>query len=397
MKLTWRTAFRIVVSLSVLSACGAPVEPPTTVPPGTETPDAGPADGGTENPNTDAGVPPTGLPILGNGTHQMNGVVLKQILGGEDGLYEPRDVAVNPALDGQLWVPNYGDSSMTILSNLDKPGQSVKKKAGYYNFHFMPKPSAMAFGRPNRMATVHEEDEKTQGENGTPADFMGPSLWPTDSNFEGGHASHLDMLHNSPNAMGIAWDRDNVYWVFDGYHKSITRYDFAQEHEPGGDDHSQGAIERYVEGEVSYVPDVSSHMEFDQSSKLLYIADTGNSRIAVLDTKIGVPGDSLSPNYDRCVQRRMEGGVIKTLVSEAAAGLQRPSGLALRDGILYVSDNATSKIFAFNLKGELVDWLDLSAEVRSGGLMGMDFDAQGRLYVVDARDNRLLQISVRPN
>ena len=35
---------------------------------------------------------------------------------------------------------------------------------------------------------------------------MGPTLWDGNLNiYDGGHASHLDMLHNSPNGAGIAW------------------------------------------------------------------------------------------------------------------------------------------------------------------------------------------------
>ena len=40
------------------------------------------------------------------------------------------------------------------------------------------------------------------------ANFMGLTLW--DGNlkeWEGGHLSHLDMLHNSPNGAGIAWEQ----------------------------------------------------------------------------------------------------------------------------------------------------------------------------------------------
>src|SRR5690606_38485909 len=116
--------------------------------------------------------------------------------------------------------------------------------------------------------------------------------------YDSGHASHLDMLHNSPNGVGIAWDHDNVYWLFDGFHESITRYDFRNDHGLGGEDHRDGIIRRYVEGEVSYVPEVTAGMEIDHATGLLYFSDPGNARIAVLDTTSGAPGGPIGPNYD---------------------------------------------------------------------------------------------------
>ena len=161
----------------------------------------------------------------------------------------------------------------------------------------MPKPAALAFGKPGFMATAHDTDQVTQAS--TPADFMGPSLWTTGDEFEGGHESHMDMLHNSPDATGIAWDRENIYWVFDGYHRAITRYDFRADHGPAGSDHRDGITARYVDGELSYEKGVSSHLELDHTTGLLYIAETSAGRIAVLDTQTGTKGSSVSPNYAR--------------------------------------------------------------------------------------------------
>jgi hypothetical protein len=71
--------------------------------------------------------------------------------------------------------------------------------------------------------------------------------------------------------------------------------------------------------------------------------------------------------------------------------VERPSGVELHDGLLFVSDNATSEISAWTLEGEQVDALQL--DVAPGGLMGFTFDDVGRLYVVDAIANRLLRVS----
>lgn len=377
------SALAICCSLGLLlAACGEPQQQQMTNLPEV---DAGIPDAG--NPI----VPKVGVPVLGSGAHTIASIELKQIAGTADGLNNPRDVAFNPQSPTDLWIPNFTDRGMVILKAAGTPQQTKIRKAGPGGEHFMPHPSAMAFGVPGRMATAHEEDKSTQ--QGTPADFMGPSLWTTDATFEAGHSSHYDMLHNSPNAVGIAWEKDNVYWVFDGYHHAITRYDFASDHGPGGDDHSDGYIARHVEGQVSYVKGVSSHMEFDRDTKKLYIADTGNHRIAVLDTTTGKAGPSIGPNYDGCVQYRATGTMIATFFDGA---LKKPSGIALYDGLIYVSDNETSQVLAFDKNAQLVDYVDLSAEIKPGSLQGITFDAQGKLYVVDGLDSRVFQISAKP-
>ena len=205
------------------------------------------------------------------------------------------------------------------------------------------------------------------------------------------------MMHNSPLGMGIAWEKENTYWIFDGYHSSITRYSFNGDHGPGGTEHDDGEVARMVEGQIKRFKDVPSHMEFDHSTKLLYIADTGNNRVAMLDSQTGYRGADLpwSENYDctqvRCSDyHRVENVVLSTFADGESLGLTSPSGLALYDGNVYISDNATSTIYAFNGSGEVIDYLVLNR--RSGSIMGIEFDSQGWLYVVDNSDNEILRI-----
>lgn len=359
---------------------------------------AGDAGVATDTPPAVVDAGPQGLPVLGRNTHREDAVTVRVIATAEHSLATPRDVAFNPESPRELWVANYGDSSMTILRNAGADDQDFSNRAGPQHTHFMSHVSCLAFGTAGILATAHEEDDFTQGPppRGTPADFMGPTLWLSGyDDFDGGHASHIDMLHNSPNAQGIAWEADNIYWVIDGYHHAITRYDFRAPHEPGGTDHSGALVQRFAEGEVGYLEGVSGHVEFDHDHDRVYFADPANHRIASLDPSKGRMTTTISPNYDGSTQRRMMGAVTTTLFDGATVGMMAPSGLALSGGNLYVSDNATSRIYAISLAGEVIDWVDLSASVPAGGLQGLTLDEQGRIYVVDSAGDRLLEISAR--
>lgn len=348
-----------------------------------------PHDAGTTAP--DAGTAPTGVPILGNGTHSITAVQLDVIAAPSVGHVTPTDLAFHPHRPGELWVIDQGDNSVWIAANAGTPQQSaVWRLDAQSGSHFLARPSSLAFGANGNFATSQDEDRITQAT--TPSDFMGPTLWSSDLQiFDAGHAGHLDMLHNSPAGKGVAWEQNNVYWIFDGHHASITRYDFASDHGPGGSDHSDGIVARFAEGQVQEDRVVPSHLDLHHATNRLFIADTGNNRIAVLDISSGTAGAAINPNYDGTQQYRMDGATITTLIDGAQAGLQKPCGLELHDGKLFVSDNQQSRFYAFDLNGTLLDYLDTG--LPAGSLMGFDFDAQGNLWFVDAAADRVLRIS----
>jgi len=309
--------------------------------------------------------------LLGNG--DIGNVDIIDVATEQDGLSMPSDIAFHPD-KGTAWITNRDDDSMVVLTDPDTPDQ----ESDYYwsangSNHFLAKPAALAFSLDNYdFATIHEEDELTQGIGGTPEDFMGPTLWTGKQwQFDGGHSSHLDMLHNSPNGVGIAWVEGNAYYVFDGYHDSITFYDFHDDHGLGGADHSDGEILRCVEGEVSYVEGVGSHLVYDDNDELLYIADSGNNRIAVLDTTTGEMGGVLTPNYDGLGPgnfNHIDDAELDTLIDGVDHGLELPSGLEIHDDIIYVGDNATGWIHAFMMDGTYITGLDLGLD--AGALQG---------------------------
>jgi hypothetical protein len=344
--------------------------------------------------------PLPGIPVLGTGANDLSGIEMTEVGNSSDGLEVPRDLAFNPTVPGELWVANLaatrGDERMVVYQNAGTSTQTSTSYNSQGSKHFFASPSSLAFGLTGEFATSHETDDFTQGPEGTPKDFMGPTLYSTQKpQYDAGHGGHLDMLHNSPLGMGIAWETERVYWVFDGYHDSITRYDFKDDHGLGGTDHEDGVVRRYVQGGVKRLANVPSHMVFDPNSALLYIADTGNNRIAVLDTESGTTGASISPNYDGDMQNQVNGADLWTLIEGADVEMSAPSGIALHEGMLFVSDNDTSRILAFDLEdGELVDWVDTG--LASGSIMGIDFDSDGSLWVVDAIADRIYRITEKP-
>ncbi len=338
-----------------------------------------------------AGEPmPQGLPILGSFSHDIGTMTVELIASSTDGLVTPRDIAFHPTIADEAWMINTDDSAL-VINDMGGAGQVAQRYQSGGANHFLANPAALAFGDNGNFATAHEEDAVTQPS--TPADFMGPTLWSSDRTiFDGGHGGHLDMLHNSPNAMGIAWARGNAFWVFDGMHSSLTLYDFVQPHVPGGTDHSDGIVQRYVEGEVARVPNVSSHLAFDTETNILWVADTGNSRIAWLDTAPATRGSSIAPNYDGTRQYSMDGAILTTFIDTTEHDFTQPSGIELHDGHIFVTAADTATIYAFKMDtGELVDWLPTGGE--AGSISGFAFDASGNLVYADPVSNTAVRIS----
>lgn len=348
--------------------------------------------------------PPVGVPALGAGSHSADRVKIEVLATRSNGLRTPRDLGFDPEVPGRLWVVNRTDDSVVIFHDVNDPDGRIEKRIDPFALHFMEEVSSIEFGAPGFFGTC-QESRNTYDNQADPNDFMGPSLWSSDLEIFGysnpeavaflGYdlGSHLDMLHESPFCMGIAWESENVYWTFDGLTGSLTRADFMQDHGIGYDDHSDGRMQRYVEGEVTRVPDVPSHMVFDRRDGKLYVADTGNARVAVLDSESGSSRGRMPVIEPGTQLWRMVDASLTTLADADGAELVLPSGLALHGDLLYVTDHETSRITAMSLTGEIVDWLDTGLE--AGSLMGIEIDEAGRLYVVDAARDRVLRISAQ--
>ena len=315
-----------------------------------------------------------------------NGPALTVVLDHE--LARPTALAFSPR-DGALWIVNYAGDSTTVVTGVGTANQNVRSHWDYSE-HYLNNPTGIAFSPAlNEFSSVGDNANDYNGRYRANY-FMGPTLWTADlGQFEGGTRSHLDMVHHSPFSMGIAAGRDSArreYWVFNGDAGSIDRYFFNQPHELGGSNHRDGVTYRYARRALKRVAGVPGHLAFDAASGLLYIADTGAGRIAVLDTR---------PPLSRSRRLRDNGETRLYLMPNIrlrtlARGFQRPSGLLLARGRLVVGDYRTGVLSVLRLDGTVESRLDtgLGGDALTGIALGPD----GALYVLDARGNRLLRL-----
>jgi hypothetical protein len=70
--------------------------------------------------------------------------------------------------------------------------------------------------------------------------------------------------------------------------------------------------------------------------------------------------------------------------------LGRPSGLALRNGLVFVTDHADGRILVFDAAGQVVNWLDTG--LGGDALGAIAFSKAGKAFVLDMAGGRLLRI-----
>ena len=174
--------------------------------------------------------------VLPEETSIFGNVDISVVADENDGLLGPRDLDFNPAVQGELWVINRGDDAALTISNVGTTAQTILRRKDPFALHFMEETAALSFSAGMKFGTCGES-RNTYDEQEQANDFMGPALWSADAaifaisnpeavdevGFDLG--SHLDMMHETPLCMGIAWVSDNIYFVFEGSTGTIARYD----------------------------------------------------------------------------------------------------------------------------------------------------------------------------
>ncbi len=310
-----------------------------------------------------------------------------------DGLDSVRDLEFSPDHPDQLWTANAGFHGVVIITDAGESGQQAEARADYFGQHFMATVSSLAFGTNNKFASCQESRDEWNGVPQAPDDFMGPTLWSADLDVfamvhqgdGSGEGSHLDMLHQSPLCMGIAWESGNAYWAYDGLNGHLVRYDFKSDHGPGGTDHSDASTRRYLNAVVQRRSDVPGHMVLDADTGLLYVADTGSGRVMALDIESGSSNGELSGNWDGVGEYSgWDGASWEPVLS----GLSSPSGLALEGGRLFVAQFDSGEVVAFTPQGEELGRLATGAV----GLMGLTIGPDGKLWYVDGVADEVVRV-----
>ena len=324
------------------------------------------------------------------------------------------DLAFNPDGNNEIWLSHRmeendlpcgssGNSgcfalqgSTTTLFEAGTPNQSEQWIMDFNAWHFMRRPPAIAWGENGYFATCGYA--RTGNALDDPNDFIGPSLWTSDPEVyrnwdpneqpEGWNGTHMDMLHASPWCLGIAHETENVYWVANGQIGSLDRYDFKADHGPGQADHSDGEIERYAIGTLLREPFVPGHLEFHDG--VVYAADPGNGRVISFDPTDAERVGGIRPQYEPLAfDATYAGGTLSELVAPGGR-LDTPSGLAIHDDVLYVGDNTTGLIHAFELDGT---WLrSLDTGLPEGHLAGLEVSPDGVMYFVDMLGSEVLRV-----
>jgi DNA-binding beta-propeller fold protein YncE len=335
--------------------------------------------------------------------------VMNKLSGTEaDGLSNPRDLDfhTDQNRNNELWVINensatfdlnFGGSTVTYY-DAGLENQWVDYRRDSYSSHFMNTASAIAFSNNGGFANTLDVKDANGNQNGY---FSGCTLWDSDTsiyarvNQNGPElGSHWDMLHQSPYSVGIAAEEDNIYWLFDGYHNTIAKYNFQEphpDHEHGGENHSDGIVYRYDEIVLERVSGLSSHIVMNQTLGELYICDTGNQRILRMNTNSGSINYNLTP-YGENIEGyySMNGAEYETIID---SGLVSPTGIDIYDNYLLVSDYSTGEIIVYDISQENnIQEIKRLQTNMINEVMGIKVGPDGSIWYVCTNSNKLYQM-----
>jgi hypothetical protein len=323
---------------------------------------------------------------------------ITEIANASDQLSKPIDLDFHPSWsqdNNQLWVlnkrtENFG-SSTVIINNAGMTNQTDLFRVDANAWHFMSLATGIAFSDNTNFATSQGVYDANH-DAGNP--FTGPTLWSSDLNVyaqpSGGNGSHLDMLHTSPQAQGIASESDNVFWVFDGYNNDIVRYDFAEDHGPGNTYHGDAIIHRYNDVTVAKDPNeiVPSHLVV--SNGWVYVVDHGNDRVFRIELNTGSIGSnpSFGPYEPLAEYKNINGYNWEEVVT---TGLDKAAGIDVIEDRMIVSDYATGEIIVYdinNIPATELGRINTDAQ----GIMGIKIGPNGNIWYVDNPANRVYVI-----
>ncbi len=324
-----------------------------------------------------------------------NTPVFTQIADVSDQLDRPTDLDFHTILSrNELWVINYSDiptkGSTVTFYNAGTPGQVGLWRQDGSSDHFMLIPTAMAFGDNTNWANSSAILDAHMGSGR----FAGPVLWSSDSLVycqpgPGPLGSHLDMIHQSPYAMGIAADQENAYWVYDGYNQCVSWYDFMEDHGPGFDDHTDGLVRRYTDFTLNRINDTIPNHLIEDDNGSLYIVDNGNARVIRMDSHTGSVTGSFTPYAEYITEHSIVTGT--TWNNYITTGLVQPSGIEVIGNRLLVSDFSNGDIIIYDKTGSTGVELG-RIHTGSPGISGIKIGPDAKIWYVNFLENKVFRI-----
>ncbi len=327
--------------------------------------------------------------IMASYANSTNTFTIQTIANSSNQVAQPRDLDFHP--NGDLWIVNQGTEnsggSTVTIKNAGKTNQTSQYLKDPNSWHFMSLPSGIAFGENTNFGTSTSVFDANHN-GGAP--YTGPSLWPSADGIyaiqpPGMNGSHLDMVHASPYCMGIAWEKDNVYWVTDMNSNDVVRYDFVNDHGPGASYHDDAIVRRFTGQSISWInQNTSAHLAFDDAKKWLYIVDGGGAKIVRLDITTGTQGGNPSfTNFDQVVEyKNYDGATWETVVS---TGLVKPVGIAVVGNFMAVSDNDNGDIIIYDIS--TMPAQEVNRVQTTAGIQGIDIGPDGRIWFVNTTTN----------
>lgn len=321
------------------------------------------------------------------------------IANSSDGILQPRDLDFHPILSrNELWVVLKSTEAIggktAKISNAGASNQSVLVQQDGNAWHFMSLPTGIAFSDNGNFATSPGVLDANHGSG----HFTGPTLWNSDPTIyaqpSGGNGSHIDMLHECPYAMGIAWEKDNVFWVVDTYYGDLMRNDFGEPHEPGGSDHSDGRIREYND----FIPtrinlEIPCHVVLDENKKWLYIVDGGNNKIRRMDITTGSQTGTFTPYGEPLAESSIYTGT--TWSDYITSGTIQPSGIDVIGNRLLVSDYSSGDIIIYDCSG--ATGVELGRiKTNTPGVQGIKIGPDGKIWYVNYLTNEVKRVDYTP-
>lgn len=316
------------------------------------------------------------------------------------GVTNPRDLDFHPILTRkELWVvlkstENSGGRTVKVSSAGESDQDELAQQDGNA-WHFMSLPTGIAFSKNENFGTspgVYDANH----DGGSP--FTGPALWSSDPAIyaqpSGGNGSHLDMLHESPYSMGIAWETENKFWVTCGDHEEIMSFDFQDDHGPGNDDHADGIIYKYPIPGYDEDPDheVPDHLIFDHATGWLYVCNSQLNRVFRINTATGTPGDDEDPHEATAVYKFMDNFVWEEYITD---GLDRPTGIDIVENRMIVSNYNTGDINLYDISGDTPILLTV-IPTGSNGIMGIKVGPDGLIWYVNSVTDKVMRVAMSP-